>query len=89
MLLNRRDIATAITSTSVPSTDPILVAATEAEIARSPLLAQQVVAAAEVGRTSAELLANSIVSLSGADVLGSPSYESSGGCRAACQDIYE
>jgi len=70
VLLNQGDIARAITNVSGRNPDPTRLAATQAEIARSPLLARQVVTAADVGRTSAELLANSTVSPWGnADVL--------------------
>src|SRR5436305_8150452 len=66
VLLNQGNLATAITRVEAPI-DPTLqsrVAATQAAIARSPSLAREVAATADVGRTGGELLANSRVSLS-------------------------
>jgi Mrp family chromosome partitioning ATPase len=67
VLLNQGNIATAITKVSAPI-DPTLqswLAETQAAIARSPVLARQVVETADVERTGGELLANSRVSLGG------------------------
>jgi polysaccharide biosynthesis transport protein len=63
ILVNRSSIVSAITQVSDPSVgDPTRFLSTQAEIARSPVLAARVVAAADVpGVTASSLLANSTV----------------------------